>query len=181
MAPIPTGLIHYLTTAVLHGPGWNLAQLLHNCSKKGVVMRAIAAVMGLMLLVSTARADVLIFASNKRAQGKLSYIGESHIEFIFDTRDGKGEWKKVDKKDILVILDDHKKMIYPRDKYDEMALNYGKVKLRTAADVQRYKDRKMENLSTQQMNEQKEKNRFKVAVVIGGLGGIMAWAFLQGN
>jgi hypothetical protein len=144
-------------------------------------MRVIAVVTGLMFLASAAAADVLIFASNKRAKGKLSYIGESHIEFIFDTKDGSGEWKKVDKKEILVILDDHKKMIYPRDKFDEMALNYGKVKLRTTLDVQRYKDRKMENLSTQRMNEQKEKSRFKVAAVIGGLGGLMAWAFLQGN
>jgi hypothetical protein len=144
-------------------------------------MRTITSFIVLLIIASSAMADVLILASNKRAKGKLSYIGETHIEFIFDSKDGSGEWKKIDKKDILVILDDHKKIMYPRDKYDEMALNYGKVKLRTTLDVQRFKDRKMQNLSTQKMNEQKEKNRFKVAAVIGGLGGLMAWVFLEGN
>lgn len=144
-------------------------------------MRKLTGLLLLLWLTSNGMADVLITAANKRIKGKLSYIGEGYIEFEVETKDGSGEWKKIDKKEILVILDEQKKIMYPRDKYDEIALNYGKVKLRTAQDVQRYKERKTENLSVQKINEQKEKNRFKVAAVIGSLGGLMAWAFLQGD
>jgi hypothetical protein len=134
-----------------------------------------------LTLFNTSQADTLIKMDRTRLRGKLSLIADTYVEFTVEKNSGQQQWLKVDKKEILVILDHRKKLLYPRDKYDEIALNYGKVKLRTAQDVQKYKQRKTENSAVQAMQEQTEKNRLKTAAVIGGLGGIMAWVFVQGK
>jgi hypothetical protein len=134
-----------------------------------------------LISVHFCSADVLVRMDRVKIHGKLSLIADTYIEFVKDKSPGQQEWIKVDKKEILAILNSSGKLIYPRDKYDEIALNYGKVKLRTAQDVLKYKQRKTENSNVQTCHEQTEKNRFKVAAVIGGLGGLMAWAFIQGK
>ncbi len=127
------------------------------------------------------QADTLIKMDKTRLKGKLSLIADTYVEFTVEKSGGQQHWIKVDKKEILVILDKRKKLIYPRDKYDEIALNYGKVKLRTAKDVQKFKERKTENALVQAQQMQSEKNRLKTAAVIGSLGGLMAWVFVQGK
>ncbi|HPN33248.1 MAG TPA: hypothetical protein PK843_01935 [bacterium] len=135
----------------------------------------------LMLFSQFCAADTLIKIDRSRTHGKLSLIADTYIEFVINKKDGQQQWIKVDKKEILDIVGSKGKLIYPRDKYDEMALNYGKVKLRTAQDVVKYKQRKSESILAQEQHEQAEKNRFKIAAMIGGVGGLMAWAFFQAD
>jgi len=135
----------------------------------------------LMLLSQVCAADTLIKIDRSRMHGKLSLIADTYIEFITNKKDGQQQWIKVDKKEILAIVGGKGKLLFPRDKYDEMALNYGKVKLRTAQDVAKYKQRKSEAILVQEQHEQEEKNRFKIAAMIGGVGGLMAWAFFQAD
>jgi hypothetical protein len=146
------------------------------------MMKTLNGVLVLILIsVQLSAADVLVRMDRVKIRGKLSAIADTYVEFVEEKSPGQEEWIKVDKKKILVILNSRGKLIYPRDKYDEIALNYGKVKLRTAQDVLKYKQRKTENSTVQSNQEQTEKNRFKIAAVIGGVGGLMAWAFIQGK
>ena len=83
------------------------------------------------------------------------------------------------KKDMLAVLDKSGKLAYPRDKFDEISLNYGKIKLRNGKEKQIFEQRKQQNQSIQQTIELRERDKYKVAALVGGLSGIMLWALID--
>lgn len=127
-----------------------------------------------LLAASTCFADYLIFSNNKKIKGSLCLIGASYIEFKTDDLGMNTQWIKVPKKDILCITNDDGKIIYPRDKFDENALNYGKVKIRTHEDKEKYQMRQTENEQAEKMNNSAERNRYKTAALVSLVGGVMA-------
>jgi len=135
----------------------------------------------LLFFSSRVFADNLILSNEKRIKGSLSLIGNDYIEFKTDHVSGNTDWIKVSKKSVLAIVNDDGKIIYPRDKFDENALNFGKVKLRNTEDLAKYRARKQNNKSNQFRNESAEKNRFKVAAIIGGLAGLMVLTVTGGR
>jgi len=137
----------------------------------------------ILLLISyqSVSADTLIRMDRVRIYGKLSVIGDTYVEFVEKKGTNGQQWIKVFKKDILAILDGRGKLLYPRDKYDEVALNYGKVKLRTAQDVSKYKQRKSQYIQAQAQHEKREKKHYKIAAFIGGVSGLMAYTFIRAS
>ena len=136
---------------------------------------------GLTLGIFTdAQGDVLILANEKRFEGEISLIANDYIEFKTEQVTGSTEWIKIPKQKMLAVVDDNGKIIYPRDKYDENALNYGSVKLRDAKDLVNYRARKRENIANQLRLEKAEKNKYKVAAIIGGLAGLMILTISNG-
>jgi len=132
-------------------------------------------------LAPFAKADILILVDNHQFRGKISLIADDYIEFRLEKSVGESEWIKVYKKDLLAVVNERGKIVYPRDKYDENALNWGKIRLRNKKEAQIYLMRKKMNRIRQLENEKQEKNKYKVAALVGGLSGLMLWAFLDGK
>jgi len=132
-------------------------------------------------LATTARADILIFINNQQCQGTLTFIGDKFIEFKTEQNPGKYEWIQVFKKDLLAVVSNEGKIIYPRDKYDENAMNFRKIKLRNAKEAELYKKRKTINKQSQIDYENKEKNKYKVAVFVVSFGSLMLLTFLNNS
>ena len=132
-----------------------------------------------MALAIPAKADTLVLVNNQKITGELMHIAHEYIEFKTEPTPGNPEWLKVYKKHLLAVVNDQGKLIYPRDKFDENALNYGKVRIRNEREKQLYLQRVQENLKVQRSLESEEKNRYKVAALVGGLSGIMLWALLD--
>ncbi len=135
----------------------------------------------MLFLVITAHADYLLLDNNKKIYGEMTAIAHDYIEFSIQDVSGENQWLKVPKKQVLAILSDQKKILYPRDKFDENALNHGRIRARNKKEELILKKRQLENIETQRELENEEKNRFKVAAVIGGLSGLMLYAFLDGR
>ena len=136
--------------------------------------------LGFVLGVSTSvKSDVLILSDKQKIKGEISLIADDYIEFKTDKISGKTEWIKYPKKKIIAIVDENGKIVYPRDKYDENALNYGKVRLRTKKDLAEYRARKRENIANQLRNEKTEKERYKMAVIVGGIASLMVMTVAQ--
>jgi len=133
----------------------------------------------LLGIMTSVRADKLILANNKKVQGELTLIGDKYLEFKVEEIPGEPEWIKVSKKDLLAVVSSAGRLLYPRDKYDENALNYGKVKIRNKQEAAIFLERKKENRQAELMMERKDKERFKVAALVGGLSGLMIWALLD--
>jgi hypothetical protein len=129
--------------------------------------------------VQQAFADILVLANNKHLQGEISLVGDDYVEFIVGDEWNNKEWLKVPKKAIIAILSEEGKIIYPRDKFDENALNYGRVKLRNEKEKEIYLSRKKANQTRQIENEKKDSKRYKIAALVGGLSGLMLWAFMD--
>jgi hypothetical protein len=129
--------------------------------------------------VHTAFADVLLLSNNKQIEGNISLVANDYIEFLVGDEWNNKEWLKVPKKVILAILNREGKIIYPRDKFDENALNYGRVKIRNEKEKEIYLNRKKANQARQIENEKKESKRYKIAALLGGLSGLMLWAFMD--
>jgi len=125
------------------------------------------------------RADTLLLANKQQIQGELSLIADDYIEFRVAKAPDQYEWIKVSKNILLAVLDEQKKILYPRDKYDENALNCGKVRLRNEKEARVFLQRKKANQQTQLENEKSENGRYKVAAIIGSLSGLMLWAMLD--
>ena len=62
---------------------------------------------------------------------------------------GNYEWQRIIKKDLLAIVSEEGKIIYPRDKYDENVMNYGRVRLRNGNEAEIYQQRKNRNKQAQ--------------------------------
>jgi hypothetical protein len=135
----------------------------------------------LLFSVITAHADYLLLDNNKKLYGEMTAIAHEYIEFTVQDLSNENKWLKVPKKQVLAVLSDQKKILYPRDKFDENALNYGRIKPKNKKEKLVLKKRQLENIKTQRALENQEKNRFKVAAVIGGLSGLMLYAFLDGR
>lgn len=133
----------------------------------------------LMFWSTFAWGDILLLINKKEYRGQLKRIAAEYVEFVNEETPGESEWIKIYKKDLLVVVNERGKIIYPRDKYDENALNYGKVRLKTRKEVEIYNRRIKHNQQVQRHIEQNEKNRYKVAALVGGLGGLMIWAFID--
>ncbi|HNR67435.1 MAG TPA: hypothetical protein PKN04_06740 [bacterium] len=144
-------------------------------------MNRIFGFFALLFTLQAAQADVLITVDKQKFIGRLSLIAHEYIEFENYPHPGEKEWLKVYKKDLLAIVDDRGKIIYPRDKFDENALNWGKVRLRSDKEKKIYEERQMENNQQQVLHESQEKSKYRVAAVIGGLSGLMLYAFLDGR
>lgn len=132
-------------------------------------------------LVSLSNADILLTVDNQKLLGKITVIGEEYIEYETQTAPGETEWIKVHKKDIIAVVDDNLNLVYPRDKFDENALNYGRIPIKNKKEKRLYELRQRENKLAQQKAEKKEKNRFKIAALVGGLSGLMLYALLGGE
>ena len=132
-----------------------------------------------LVAVPALRADTLLLANKQQISGELSLIADDYIEFRVSRTADQYEWIKVSKKILLAVLDDQKKIVYPRDKYDENALNYGKVRLRNEKEARVFLQRKKANQQSQLENEKSENGRYKVAAIIGSLSGLMLWAMLD--
>ncbi len=130
-------------------------------------------------IATSVRADVLILANNKKVHGELTLIGDKYLEFKVEEIPGEPEWVKIPKNNLLAVVSSAGRLLYPRDKYDEIALNYGKVKIRNKQEATIFLERKKENQQAELMMERKDKERFKVAALVGGLGGLMIWALLD--
>jgi len=148
---------------------------------KGIIIRATVCIIIVSALGSVLKADTLILIDRRQFRGSLTLIADEYIEFRLEKSFNDNEWIKVYKKDLLAIVNDRGKIVYPRDKYDENALNWGKVRLRNKQEARIYLERKKMNRLRQLENEKQEKNRYKVAVLVGGLSGLMLWAFLDGK
>lgn len=135
--------------------------------------------MSIMLAISAARADTLILANKQKVQGSLSLIADDYLEFRVEKSLEQFEWIKIPKKSLFAVLSDQGKVVYPRDKFDENALNFGKVKLRDKKEVDTFLKRKKANRLAQAENEKSEKGKYKVAAIIGGLSGLMLWAVID--
>ncbi len=129
----------------------------------------------------SSHADILLTIDNQKIAGELSVIADEFIEFKQQDYPGENEWIKVSKKHILAVVSSDGKIIYPRDKFDENALNYGRIPLRNETEQQKYLRRQLENRKAEQHLEQNEGKRYRVAAVIGGLGGLMIYALLGGQ
>lgn len=143
-------------------------------------MKKIAVVFILFLFVS-AHGDILVLDNGKRVQGTMTEIADEYIEFKAELEPGNVEWLKVYKKDLLAVINQQGKLAYPRDKYDENSLNWGRVPIRSSRDKQVYLQRKKQNLSRQQELELRERDKYKVAALVGSLSGIMLWALIDNN
>lgn len=130
-------------------------------------------------IVTSVRADILILANNKRVHGELTLIGDKYLEFKVEEIPGEPEWVKVAKNNLLAVVSSAGRLLYPRDKYDENVLNYGKVKIRNKKEAVIFLERKKENQQAESIMEKKDKERFKVAALLGGLSGLMIWALLD--
>ena len=135
----------------------------------------------LFIVTNVVHADILLLRNKQRIRGEMSLVADDYIEFKRDLSAGENEWIKLSKKSVVAIVSDKGKLIYPRDKFDENALNYGKIRIRNENEKKTYLERKKTNKLAQLTNERQEKDRFKVAALVGGLGGIMVWAFLDGR
>ncbi len=138
--------------------------------------------LGVLLVLGAApalHADTLVLANKQQIPGQLSLIADDYIEFRVSKAPDQYEWIKVSKKILLAVVDEQKKIVYPRDKYDENALNYGKVRLRNEKEAHAYLQRKKTNQQVQIENEKSENGRYKVAAIIGSLSGLMLWAMLD--
>ncbi|MBN1540551.1 hypothetical protein JW992_00265 [candidate division KSB1 bacterium] len=144
-------------------------------------MKWLGILIGLFFGIGLLRADVLVTADNQKYVGKITLIAKEYLEFEHATHPGEKEWLKVLKKDILAVVDDRGRIIYPRDKFDENALNYGKVRVRNEKESEIYKKRQIETFMQQNLHESQEKKKYRVAAVIGGLSGLMLYAFLDGR
>lgn len=131
-------------------------------------------IMAFLLVASPCSADQLIFSNNKKIKGSLCLIGTTYIEFKTDDLGPNTQWIKVPKKDLLCITSEDGKIIYPRDKFDENALNFGKVKIRTHEDKEKYQLRQQENDQAEKLNHSAERNRYKTAALVSLVGGVMA-------
>src|SRR3990172_6445091 len=128
----------------------------------------------------TAFADILVLSNNKQIEGNISLIADDYVEFLVgDQWNNNKEWLKVPKKVIVAILNGEGKIIYPRDKFDENALDYGRVKIRNEKEKEIYQNRKKANQARQLQTEKKESKRYKIAALVGGLSGLMLWAFMD--
>ena len=125
-------------------------------------------------LFNSVFADTLIFSNNKKIHGSLTLIATKYIEFKTDELGPRTQWVQIYKKDILLILDDAGKIMYPRDKFDENALNYGKVKIRTEDEARKYNLRKQENIQAERISKDLERNKYKTAALVSLVGGVMA-------
>lgn len=146
------------------------------------VLRCTTVILWTVLLVCIApkvKADILILVDNQQLQGRLTFIGDNYIEFKIEQSPGEYEWVKVYKKNLLAVVSNKGKIIYPRDKYDENAMNFGKVRLRNKQEAEIYRDRKEQNKKAQIECEKREKNKYKVAAVVGSFGSIMLLTFLN--
>lgn len=131
-------------------------------------------IMAFLLTASVGFADQLIFSNNKKIKGSLCLIGTTFVEFKTDELSSNTQWIKVPKKDILCITDEDGKIIYPRDKFDENALNFGKVKIRTQADKEKLQMRQQENDQAEKQSNSAERNKYKTAALVSLVGGVMA-------
>lgn len=129
---------------------------------------------------AAALADKLILSNEKRIDGEISLIANDYIEFKTDQFTGETEWIKIEKQKVLAVLDAKGKIVYPRDKFDENVLNYGKVRLQNKSDLAKYRARKRENITNQLRNEKAEKKKYKVAAIIGGIAGLMVFTISNG-
>jgi len=133
----------------------------------------------LILITSDLKADTLFLANNKKISGKLTFIGDDFIEFRTEKVLCQYVWIRILKRDLLAVLSDKGKILYPRDKYDENALNIGKVQCKTVKEIERLKNRKKLNEQAQFEYERREKNKLKVAIIVGSIGSLMLWTFLD--
>ena len=131
-----------------------------------------------LAMVQICHADILVLVGKEQLQGTLTVIGDKYVEFKHEKSPGLSEWIKVLKKDLLAVVGENGKIIYPRDKFDENALNFGRVKIRNEKEAEIYTQRQIINRRNESISEKKEKNRFKVAALVGGLSGLMVWALL---
>ncbi|MBN1998775.1 hypothetical protein JW935_14545 [candidate division KSB1 bacterium] len=132
----------------------------------------------LCVWVGLAAADILVTVQNEQIEGTLSNIADTYIEFKLDNP-VKQEWIKVEKKNLMAVVDQKGKIVYPRDKYDENALNYGRIKINSREDAKKYAIRKQQNLQVQRKIERRDSSQFRTAVIVGGISGLMLWAFLD--
>ena len=132
-------------------------------------------------VVNLAAADILIKDNGQKIIGEMTLIAKDYIEFKVETTPGYFEWMKVPKQELLAVIGKNKKILYPRDKYDEISINYGKVKLRNSRDEELYHRRQEENLKAQTTLEKEEKNHLKTAALLGGIGGLMIWTLIDGK
>ena len=143
-----------------------------------------SATLGLLLttmLAGTCIADVLLLANKKQIQGAISLIADDYIEFEMSKNFDQKEWVKIPKQYVVAVVNENGKIVYPRDKFDENALNYGKIKFRTEKEKEIYLERKKVNKISQVENEKRDNNRYKVAAIVGGISSLMLWAFLDGK
>ena len=124
-------------------------------------------------------ADILVLDNGQKIKGELLEIADDYIEYKAEMTVGEPEWVKVRKKDLLAVIDSNGKLAYPRDKFDENSLNYGKVRIRNQKEKQLYFLRKTENQKIQNTIELRERDKYKVAALVGSLSGIMLWALMD--
>ena len=131
-----------------------------------------------LFVAASLYADILILDNGQKIPGELLEIADDYIEYKIETNLGEPEWVKVMKKDLLAVIDRSGKLAYPRDKFDENSINYGRVRIRSAAERELYRQRKAENQQTQSILESREREKYRVAALVGGLSGIMLWALI---
>ncbi len=133
----------------------------------------------LLLLIVPLLADILVLDNGQKIKGELLEIADEYVEYKAESNVGEPEWVKVRKQDLLAIIDGSGKLAYPRDKFDENSLNYGKVKIRNRKERRIYLQRRTENQQNQSTLELREKDKYKVAALVGSLSGIMLWALID--
>jgi hypothetical protein len=130
-------------------------------------------------VVGPLNADLLILDNGQKLNGEMIKIADDYIEYKAESSPGDVEWLKVMKKDILAVLNRSGKLSYPRDKFDENSLNFGKIRLRNEKERQTFEQRKSQNQNIQTTLELREKDKYKVAAIVGSLSGIMLWALID--
>ena len=133
----------------------------------------------IVLLTAPLYADLLILDNGQKLTGKMIKIADDYIEYKAESSAGDVEWLKVNKKDLLAVLGTDGKLAYPRDKFDENSLNFGKIRLRDEKERTKFEQRKKVNQDVQQTIELREKDKYKVAALVGSLSGIMLWALID--
>jgi len=144
-------------------------------------MKFLSVLVFLTGFIIPAYGDILILADRSQLHGDLVLIADRYIEFKSEKSPGDFQWLKIAKKSILAVLNDRKKIIYPRDKFDENALNYGRIPLRDAREQALYNKRRYLNRLAQLRAEKRERDRFKVAALLGSISGVMLWVLLDGR
>ena len=140
---------------------------------------AVLSISLVFITASVSSADRLITSDKRYINGELSLIANDYVEFRTDQLSGTTEWVKISKRKILAILGNNGHIIYPRDKFDENALNFGKIRVKNNKELEVYRNRKRQNISNQLRNEKAEKQRFKIAALIGGLAGLMVMTIIR--
>ncbi len=137
----------------------------------------------LLVLCSFAHSepDILIRVEKSQMYGEITAIADDYLEFKKQVSPGEYEWIKVPKQELLAVISNKGNILYPRDKYDENALNYGRIKVKSSQDKKKYLERKKNNKQIQSKLEHGEKNRYKTAFIAAGTSCLVIWAVINKN